>query len=542
MTDLPHLTESQVRAWTDTRSFSRGQSYARSDAIAHPRIQGMTLKAECWGTAAQPYRVEVTLNDQGIDHSVCSCPVGLGCKHAVALLLTWLDDPDCFREVEDLRTALSRRGSEELVDIILQIIDRYPDAEEIVMQPLPGIDKAGPPLDSRIIRRQVRAVLAHTPHEWGASYAAAAEVDALVRPANVYGAAGDWRNAAVVYGTVADVILEDYDEIYEEEGEFLAIVGECAAGLGGCLAHIDEPDQRQSLLETLFRIWEWDVNFGGAGIGDTAAIAMLNHTTDAEKVTLADWVRAALPAAATDSYTSQWRRGTIGGFLLQLEKDCLDDETYLRICRETGRTHDLVERLLALERVDEATETARQASDFTLLGLTELFQGAGLEQIVAELMRERIASSRDTRLHDWLYDYEMNGHRYQAALEVSYQLLTARLSLENYQKVREPAQQLGIWNSVRETLLDALRQGNEHGLRVQIFLDEGLIDQALEAFAALKRHSPHNAFHMGLTVAQAAEAERPEAAVELYLDVVSGLIQQRDRGSYAAAVQHLARA
>jgi hypothetical protein len=51
-----------------------------------------------------------------------------------------------------------------------------------------------------------------------------------------------------------------------------------------------------------------------------------------------------------------------------------------------------------------------------VLGLADLFQAAGLEGIFAELIRKRIGHSCDTRLLDWLIDYEMAGERFQSAL------------------------------------------------------------------------------------------------------------------------------
>lgn len=542
MTMLPNLSEDQIRAWADERSFSRGREYARSEAVVNPRIQGTTLKAECWGSAAEPYRVEVTLGDRGIHSALCSCPVGIQCKHAVALLLTWLQHPERFRQEEDLCSALSRRSPEDLVRIIFRIIDRYPDAAAIAELPLPGENAGRRMVDGDSIRRQVRNIVAHTPHEWGASYASAAQVARVIGPGREFASACDWSNAAVVYATVADTILEEHDQIYEEEGEYLAVVQECAEGLTECLCNTADPGQRHHLLETLFRIWRWDIDFGGAGIGDAAQGAMLDESTDEEKAMLADWARAVLPLVGTESFTSQWRKEAIGGFVLQLEADRLDDEAFLRICRDTGRTHDLVERLLALERTDEAAESARElASDYVLLELAGLFAGAGLESVFAELIRERIGRSRDTRLLDWLIAFELRCQHFQAALELARQLFAIRPSLEAYRKARECAQHAGIWETERAALLRTLAQSRQHELRVHIFLEEGEIDPALGALADLKTawglHSPHTA----LVVARAAEAGRPEAAIQIYVDVAGALIRQRGRGSYVEAAEHLAR-
>jgi tetratricopeptide (TPR) repeat protein len=542
MTDLPLLTEDLIRAWTDGRSFSRGQDYARSDAIVNPRIQGTTLKAECWGSANEPYRVEVALGDAGIVFAVCTCPVSLHCKHAVAVLLTWLHHPERFHIEEDLRAALSRRNQEELVRIIFRIIDRHPDAAEIAVLPLPGESAGRPAVDGDAIRRQVRAITEHTPHSWGASYTAAAQVGRLLGPGDEYATAGDWANAAVFYATVADAILEDYNQIYEEEGEYLDVVRQCANGLTDCLSHTQNPDQRRYLLETLFRIWRWDIHFGGAGIYERPEAAMVSDTTADEKALLADWARAVLPSVDTDSLATRWRQEAIGGFLLQLEADILDDDAFLRICLETGRTRDLVARLLALKRSDEATDAAQQlASDYVLLGLADLFQDAGLEGIYAVLIRERIGHSRDTRLLEWLIACEMAGERFQSALEVARQLFVIRPSLEAYRKVRAPAQEIGVWETERAALLSGLTRANELDLRVRIFLDEGEIDRALEALTALKEQGRPHSYPTDLAVAKAAEATRPEAAIEIYLDAARTVIQQRNRGSYAEAAGYLTR-
>ena len=57
MTNLPQLSRSDVRSWTDQGSFARGTSYFDQGRILNPRLQGGTLKARCLGSAPQPYSV-----------------------------------------------------------------------------------------------------------------------------------------------------------------------------------------------------------------------------------------------------------------------------------------------------------------------------------------------------------------------------------------------------------------------------------------------------------------------------------------------------
>ncbi len=72
-------------------------------------------------------------------------------------------------------------------------------------------------------------------------------------------------------------------------------------------------------------------------------------------------MREAIPKG--EASTTSWRREAYGGFLLDLELDTLDDEAFLRVCRETGRVHDLADRLLSLGRIEEALQVARAVAE-----------------------------------------------------------------------------------------------------------------------------------------------------------------------------------
>ncbi|MGH2542083.1 MAG: SWIM zinc finger family protein, partial [Ardenticatenaceae bacterium] len=230
MDELPELSELEVARWVGTASLGKGRPYARSGMIMSPRRTGMTLKAQCQGTMAYPYRVEVTLGEEDIVAAACSCLVGYDgrCKHVAALLLTWLDKPDAFLEVEPLDKSLERRSKQELIALLRQI-----------------------------------------------------------------------------------------------------------SGLARCLPETEDPAQREAILRILFDTYAWDVNFGGIGMGDEAPEVILEQATPAEKQQVANWVRDGLPVG--DDWSSHWRRSTYGGFLLELEAETLDDETFLRIAREMGR-------------------------------------------------------------------------------------------------------------------------------------------------------------------------------------------------------------
>jgi uncharacterized Zn finger protein len=151
MTTIPTITEEDVRDLVGESSFQRGQRYFRDNRIFGTRRAGMTLKAKCEGSRSTPYRVEVTFDNTGITDTDCSCPVGGYCKHVVALLLTWLAEPDEFIEQQDIDTLLQQCEKDELITLIKQMLRRDPDLEYL----LTTISKPGIPIDPQIYRNQV---------------------------------------------------------------------------------------------------------------------------------------------------------------------------------------------------------------------------------------------------------------------------------------------------------------------------------------------------------------------------------------------------
>ena len=116
---------------------------------------------------------------------------------------------------------------------------------------------------------------------------------------------------------------------------------------------INDKKKRLEILQVLFSVYQWDtIKLGGVGAADCAPEILTSKTTSEERVEIVKWAREIMPKG--DSWSDGYHRETLGRLLLDLEADILDDETYLKIRRETGRLTDLIDRLLQLKRVDEA--------------------------------------------------------------------------------------------------------------------------------------------------------------------------------------------
>lgn len=534
------LSESDLKRWISAESLARGRRYFANGAIASPRRVSAMLKAECAGSHPTPYRVEVTLGPKGIVADDCSCPIGGRCKHVAALLYAWIDNPDSFMSMDDVDTLLAKRSQAELTDLIHKMIDRYPDLELLLELPLPGTHAKGKSIEPGVIQRQVRHAFTGAGDEWGYAGAAARELESVVDTGDRYAQHGDWLNAATVYETIMRGVLDEYESVQDEEGDLNEIVNRCVMGLGKCLNALDAPLRRQHIVRALFDVYLWDVEFGGIDMGYPAHDLMLKQTTPGERQQLIGWTQKALPAG--NEWSTNWHRQVLGRLLLDLQKDTLDDEAYLTVCRDTGRIEDLVDRLLKLDRLDEAIEEARRADDYILLQLADIFVKHRRTEHVDQLIRARVPKSKDTRLLEWLKKQAAKRGDKTDILDLSEQLFKARPSLEDYKQVKASAVACRNWEQVRPTLLAHLTKAKDYTLLTEIHLLDKEIDAALESVEQVKStwyEWGHET--LSIQVAKAAEKDRPEAALRIYQTTVDKLINSRGRDNYKTATHYLKR-
>lgn len=542
MIHFPEIREDDIQQWVGDKAFQRGYRYFEEEAILNPRRRGDCLISECQGSQTTPYRVEIHFDETHIREGCCSCPAGDGghCKHVAALLLTWLHNPDEFVEVPELEQVLETSTKDELVELIQDMIARHPDLEQLVELAAMRHLREGEELPVELISQQIRRAYTGAGGEVGDPSQVAENLQPILDLGEELLDQGNIANAVVIYETLMDGLLNYEASLYSDTGGDLGqVLAECEQGIQVCLESTQDANIRQDLLHTLFEFFLWDVQSGGMGYADETPTILVKNTTSAEKEIVADWVQAEL--AQVDDRGGERQRRALGGLWLDLVGGQIDDETYLRICRQTGRTRDLVDRLLQLNRVDEALETARVERDaVTLTRFADLFEKHGHQQTAVQLMSERAEIAENPVLLEWRKLYALRHNQNEEALRLGQSLFWQVQSLENYKEMLNAARMLDQQNAVRAQVLERLESAGNYSLLVEIYLDEENEDLAL---AALERVNPEiwqdRMAVLRRQVARAIERDRPREAIRQYLLLAEGLIDQRNRGSYAEAAHLL---
>ena len=467
--------------------------------------------------------------------------------------------------VEDVE-AVYRQAQQAKADIVRPLADepwhmrqfwvRHPDG--YLIRPAQKILSVNP----ATYRRQVADAFGHdTPR-------IAQDLQTVKKTADHLAQQGDVLGAVTIYETLVMEIFEQshlyfdeeagYDDSYEEEGYYPEeegleeLVGACIEALGHGLAD-QRADRvaREKSIEVLLEIYRHDVHaIDGHGFATSAADQLVSYTTPLERGTIGVWIRERL--ADEEEPVAGSERQAYGRFLLDLEHETLDDEAYLRICRETGRTADLVDRLLTLGRVEEAARETQRVDDRAFLGLADRFLQHGQEAEAERLVSARSQEKPALHLLEWLQKYYRTRSNLGAELEVATTLFRTQPFLRRYQELRDLARRLDRWETLRSELLAFLEQAKNTTLIIQIALEAGEIDQALQRLKGMATKDSYGYTYnkgygyfgfgdIALEVARAAEELRPHEAIELYRQSAERLIGLRGRQNYEEACKYLAK-
>ena len=165
---LPHLTEEHIHELCTLQSYERGESYYRKGAVLEVIRRGNRLTALVEGSQYEPYRVSIALDEAGVHDAWCSCPYDWGgyCKHIVAVLLTYIRQPESFRVRPEPAELLAPLSREELLALLSGLMEKRPELLDWVERTIAArqLQTEKPrqrrtPLDAEPFRHHVQSVL-----------------------------------------------------------------------------------------------------------------------------------------------------------------------------------------------------------------------------------------------------------------------------------------------------------------------------------------------------------------------------------------------
>lgn len=340
---LPTISEEEVRELATARSYERGMGYFVRGAILDPVREGNVLRAECEGSMPLDYRLRVEFDESGIGETWCSCPYSYGgiCKHLVALLLTWVREPDQFAVYDDLVTTLEALPKEALVALVAEMVQQSPALHDLVEryreQP-ETITTPSAPRPHRVsaaeYSREIDYIIGDGA-DWYHMDELISSLNTVQRTARSFAERGEFTNAAIVYTELLRGCVEGIEYCDDSSGNMGYLGQECAEALQEIVPQTDWGEaEHRTWLRDMFELCVDDM--GGYGFEDDLMEMVLATYRPADAEMLEAWIHEALDEAPRKP-RSDWRQRGLTTMLLKLYEREGRTEEYLELCAEEGR-------------------------------------------------------------------------------------------------------------------------------------------------------------------------------------------------------------
>ncbi len=582
---LPKLTEAMVRQGATGESFERGYEYYDEGAVLSLIMREGVLHARVEGSEPLPYSVRCIFSEQGVISATCSCPYDRGgwCKHIVATLLAVIREPESIEERQPLATLLNGLAREQLQSLLLKLVELVPSLQETIEEQVSrqgvgaktvdasstastagaanstsastGAGASGGKsqrvrVDANAIRRQVGSALHSLDRLSGvqAYYGVSSVVDnvsGIVDQAWAFIEADDGRNALAVLEAVTDEYVAEWEILDDSDGYAGDFFNELGRAWTEAILTADlSKDERESWIKKLDA---WQLAADDYGVDEVFMAAQEAAARGWDYPPLQDILQGRISdedyeeEEEVSDYPSDYAGELTTARLNVLERRG-QWQQYLNLAKAEGQVEAYTRALVNLGRVEEAVayglaylNTAQEA-----LGLAKTLRekGRGEESMqIAEygLMLPNQPGSR-LLLATWLREEAAvmgDRERALAAAEITFQ---DQVNLANYLRLAELAGEQ--WPEWRPKLLNIARTSGGYVVdgKVDVFLHEGLVDDAIAALGENPSHTPLE------KVVDAAIQSHPDWVIKMCKRQAEYIMDNGKSQLYGAAARWLSKA
>lgn len=438
-----------------------------------------------------------------------------------------------------LKQALANYSQDELIELIEQMIDRYPDLRSLLPSKsgrlksaasAPATSNGQQAIDLSHYKRQTEKALKRDDMD-----EIAEDLQDVINEAHALLKQGDALNAGRLYQMLLDSITASYDNIMMEidyDGAVACVSQDAAEGIGHCFAQAKSvsSETRMEWLDTLLDAFLRDVAIGGMDYGYGATEALLEYATDAEWAEIEQQLRVQLKRAGS------WERETIVQLMAARREQVGEETAANEVIHELGSPKQQAFLLLQEGKLEQAIAIANQ--NFTQLpGLVTQFADALLAkapELAFQYMTQQPLERSQRGYQEWFANYHRQYSDPEMALNAQMQLFEAAPSFTAYKTLKQLADRVGHWQQIQPQVVEVLESKKYTTLLIDIALDEQDLNAALIYLKRLPTLGSNYVYWQ--KVAKAAEKTHPQTAIGLYQQMVAGYIAQKGRSAYQSAV------
>jgi uncharacterized Zn finger protein len=554
-----YLSEEQIRERASEKSFERGNEYYHYQAIHDPTWEalsvGIALMAYCEGSQGDRYRLRVELERGWVKMVSCTCPYDWGgdCKHIVALLLTYLRQPEVFHERVNLADLLRALEKDELVDLLLRLVRNDPDLydelttlatsiyesvsaeseEQTEGEKFEKPEKRPTLVSESIYRKRVKRILKQSRYDddpWGSSPGFLEDLEEIYQEAVHLLDSGDAEGALTILKILLEETIGDYDEEADYEGDYAGFIQDLglpmAEGVLSAELDTEERDRLYALMDGLLDDLDPDyIEFSELAVILTALEYGWDQLPDQDeqldKMEEEEWML--LDDLAQARLNVLERQGSTEKFLQLAEK--ASPGRYIHKLLDTGQIEAAIMACQRFELNHVSLAVARKLYD------------VGRVREALELAERGLGYSGNSAydLTTWLAPLQEKHGKTEAALSAYQTAFGIRPSIEIYRKLKRLSG--ANWQKERRNVTKKISPQYGSEFWVDIHLEEG----EWEAAIALAEKSSWSTLLLE-KVAEVLIPHRPDWVISVSTNQAEVLILKTQSNLYPAAAQWLLKA
>lgn len=544
------ISEAAIRHHATDTSFGRGEEYYERGAVVDLVQRGNALAANVEGSEVTPYRVSFQFDAGGVTAARCTCPYDYGgwCKHIVAAALTCIRHPDQVEVRPTLTQLLERLDSAQLKQLVqslvaeqAELIDAVDRQVMLLSNPAPPIQSANAhrrsTLDVSPFKRQVKSILREGVRSLEDGYEDDPFTDSLqevIEKALAFARNDDGQSAIAILTAITETCIDEWDDISDYGGDSFPITELLNEAWAEAIlsAEVDSADEVD--LEVLLSEWqdalETDFSLSLAALQQGWNDPQLQRVLQGKKYT--DPERLKNPSSQT-----------LALIRLQILDRQERQQEYLNLACAEGLTEQYLTRLAELGEVETAMTVAQEqmttAEEALALAKTLRESNHLAEALAIAQAGLTLPGLCGDALASWTSELAEGLGDLTTALHASQIAFQLRPSFTDYQRVAHFAG--AQWERLKPELLTVLRQSREwqaQEAKVDIFLHEGLIADAIEAV----RSDHYYRSELVHRVMQASVSTHPDWVIETARAQAEPIMDQGKADRYQAAVRWLAQA
>jgi uncharacterized Zn finger protein len=534
------LTETILKSLSSPESFTRGHDLYQSGAVFDTFRQGDILIGKCEGSSAPSYQIHVQLDEGGIQEASCTCPYEWGsyCKHIVALILTYMHNPDAFIEQKNINELLGQLDKDDLVHLITKMVDKNPGLYSWLQTAIPAVSAKSQPAQQRnkrktegsktAYKRQIQSIL-HSLQGYRMSEAywmmggMVDQLDHVRDTAYDFLEADDAQGALIILTTLLTEVSGSFEQFDDSDGELGGFISELALPLVEAILSADlSKTERHNLLIELEPVVE---ELSAYGIDDLDVIlAALNL----------GWSEEVLDGLEDYDYDES--------ILTEAKLNILERqnrvEEYLKLCLEAGEYRRYILKQIEVGEFEKAKEIAWKTLTLAseALMVARALRDAGHLPDALRLAEKGL--DLDGSKHDlgaWLGPIEEAQGQIDKAIQAYQAAFTSLPSLTLYGILKKLS---GVnWGNLKPILIQILQASPYMEVLVDVYLSEEEWDKAI---SIAKKAGEWN-YSLIEKVADSVFPFRPDWVIQASRKQAEGLIAKTKSKYYATAARWLAK-